>query len=85
MKHPCVEFILACACCATHSEFIQQIAPDFPEVETKIYVAGKDTEYLAKYGTVTKSMLIINESDVLPELSKSSIRKAYQDLAASVK
>lgn len=85
MNHPCVEFILACACCNTLSDFVKDLAPDYPEIETRVYVAGEDTEYLPKYGAVTSSMMVINESEVLPELSKSSIRKAFQDLAASVK
>ena len=85
MKHPCVEFILACACCTSFSDFIKEIAPKFPNVETRVYVAGKDTEYLAKYGAVTSSMLVINESEVLPELSKPAILKTFQKLNDSVK
>ncbi|MGM9589891.1 MAG: thioredoxin-like (seleno)protein SaoT [Faecousia sp.] len=85
MKHPCVEFILACACCTSLSDFVKEIAPNYPEVETRVYVAGKDTEYLAKYGTVTSSMLVINESEVLPELSKAAILKTFRDLSASAK
>ena len=54
MKHPCVEFILACACCTSFSDFIKEIAPKFPNVETRVYVAGKDTEYLAKYGKIVR-------------------------------
>ncbi|MBR4990649.1 MAG: hypothetical protein IKY96_05740 [Oscillospiraceae bacterium] len=64
---------------------MKEIAPKFPNVETRVYVAGKDTEYLAKYGTVTSSMLVINESEVLPELSKPAILKTFQKLNDSVK
>ncbi len=85
MKHPCVEFILACACCNTLAQFVRELAPEFPQVETRVYVAGEDTEYVAKYGAVTSSMLVINESEVLSPMTKSSIRKTFQDLAASVK
>ncbi len=85
MKHPCVEFILACACCDVLGEFVRTLAPEFPEIETRVYVAGVDMDYIPKYGAVTESMLVINESEVLPELSKAAIRKAFEDLAATVK
>lgn len=85
MKHPCIEFITACACCATLGDFVKEIAPDYPEIETRVYIAGEDTDYIPKYGAVTSSVLIMNESETLPELSKSSIRKAFEDLKASVK
>ena len=85
MKHPCVEFILACACCDVLGEFVRPLAPEFPEIETRVYVAGVDMDYIPKYGAVTESMLVINESEVLPELSKAAIRKAFEDLAATVK
>lgn len=85
MKHPCVEFILACACCSSLADFVREIAPKYPEVETRVYVAGKDTEYLPKYGAVTSSMLVVNEAEALPELSKAAILKTFRDLSASVK
>lgn len=85
MKHPCVEFILACACCKTLCDFVQELAPKYPEVETKVYVAGQDTEYIPKYGAVTSSMLVINESEVLADLCKSEILKTYKTLSESVK
>ena len=31
------------------------------KVHVKIYRAGKDFDYIPKYGAVTKSMLVINE------------------------
>ena len=85
MKHPCIEFITACACCATLGDFVKELAPDFPEVETRVYVAGEDTDYIPKYGAVTSSICVLNESEVLEDLSKSGIRKAFQTLAASAK
>lgn len=78
MRHPCIEFITACACCEVFADFVKTIAPDYPEVTTKLYVAGQDTDYIPKYGAVTSSILIINESEPLTELSKSAIREAYE-------
>ena len=85
MKHPCVEFILACACCDSLCQFVRELAPKYPEVETKVYVAGKDMDYIAKYGAVSSSMLVINESEVLPELTRMEIMKTFQKLSDSVK
>jgi len=85
MKHPCVEFILACSCCDSLCQFVRELAPKFPEVETRVYVAGEDTDYIPKYGVVTSSMLVINESEVLPELTRMDIMKTFQRLAESAK
>lgn len=83
MKHPSIEFITACACCATLGDFVKEIAPEYPKVETRVYIAGEDTDYIPKYGAVTSSILIMNESEVLSDLSKSSIREAFEKLSAS--
>lgn len=83
MKHPCIEFITACACCEVYAEFVKSIAPDYPEVETKVYVAGQDMDYVPKYGMVSKSTMIVNESEVITDFSKSIIREAFQRAAAS--
>lgn len=85
MKHPCVEFILACSCCDALCQFVRELAPKFPEVETRVYVAGEDTDYIPKYGVVTSSMLVINESEVLPELTRMDIMKTFQRLSESAK
>ena len=85
MKHPCVEFILACSCCDVLCQFVRELAPKFPEVETRVYVAGEDTDYIPNYGVVTSSMLVINESEVLPELTRMDIMKTFQRLSESAK
>lgn len=48
-------------------------------VEVKIYKVGEDFEYIKKYGSTTKSMLIINESKAITKLSKEAIRKAFEE------
>ncbi|MBM6991141.1 MAG: thioredoxin family protein [Mobilibacterium timonense] len=78
MKHPSIEFITACACCVTYAEMVKEMAGDFPEVETRVYVAGEDMDYIPKYGAVTESTMIINESEVVKEFSKSGIREAFR-------
>ncbi|MBQ6832825.1 MAG: hypothetical protein IJO55_00220 [Lachnospiraceae bacterium] len=64
---------------------MRELAPKFPEVETRVYVAGEDTDYIPKYGVVTSSMLVINESEVLPELTRMDIMKTFQRLSESAK
>ena len=57
---------------------MESLAPQYPQVEVKTYTAGKDGDYLPKYGMVTKSMLIINEAKVITDISKQTIRKAFE-------
>ena len=60
------------------------LLPEYPGVEVKLYEAGKDTDYIPKYGAVTKSVLIVNESRAVTELSKSSIREAFESASKNV-
>lgn len=48
-------------------------------VAVKIYKVGEDFDYIKKYGSTTKSMLIINESKAITKLSKEAIRKAFEE------
>lgn len=57
---------------------MESLAPSYPQVTVRTYTAGKDVDYLPKYGMVTKSMLIINETKVISDISKSTIRKAFE-------
>lgn len=41
----------------------------------KIYHAGKDVEYLSKYGMVFNGTMIINESKKVERLSRENIEK----------
>jgi len=56
-----VEFINTCPCCNAYGKFLEDLAKKYPEqIELKIYYAGKDVDYVAKYGMVTRGTLIIN-------------------------
>lgn len=44
-----------------------------------IYKAGKDFDYIKKYGTVTKSMVVINEKKAVTKLTKPAIRQAFEE------
>lgn len=48
-------------------------------MDVKIYKSGVDTEYVAKYGAISKSMLIINERKAVAKLSKSAVRNAFEE------
>ena len=41
--------------------------------------AGKDFDYIPKYGAVTKSMVVINEKKAVTKLTKPAIRKAFEE------
>lgn len=61
-----------------YAGFVKSVAPDYPEIEVRLYEAGVDTDYIPKYGILTKSILVINESIAVTNLSKSAIRKAFK-------
>ena len=48
-------------------------------VEVKIYRSGVDTDYVAKYGAISKSMLIVNESIAIAMLSIRAVRNAFEE------
>ena len=63
---------------------MKSLAKDYPQIEVRCYENGVDTEHISKYGSVSTSMLIINESEAITDLSKMAIRKAFMKLAASL-
>ncbi len=62
---------------------MKSLAEDYPQIDVRVYEAGIDVDYIPKYGMVTSSILIINESEAVTDLSKSTIRKAFKRLAGS--
>ena len=63
---------------------MQSLAEDYPQITVRCYEAGVDWDYVPKYGMVTSSVLIVNESVAITDLSKSAIRKAFRELAGEV-
>ena len=53
------------------------------KVHVKIYRAGKDFDYIPKYGAVTKSMLVINEKKAVTQLTKPAVRDAFKEALKS--
>ena len=62
---------------------MKSLAKDYPQIEVRVYTAGVDTDYIPKYGMLTSSLLVINESTAVTDLSKASIRKAFETAAKS--
>lgn len=76
MSNVHVEFINTCACCDEHGENIKTIAARFGDrVNVTIYYAGKDFDYLKKYGMISKGTMIINGVKRYENLSKERIEK----------
>ncbi|HEX2967277.1 MAG TPA: thioredoxin-like (seleno)protein SaoT [Syntrophorhabdaceae bacterium] len=75
-----IEFINTCAHCAETGRLIRQTAAGYGDaVEMKEYVAGKDFDYLKKYGMISKGTMIINEKVKYDNLSKEIIEKAIKE------
>ena len=75
-----VEFINTCPCCNEHGDTIKAIASQYDgEIDVSIYYAGKDFDYLKKYGMINKGTMIINEKKKYDNLSKDIIEKAITE------
>lgn len=75
-----VDFINTCPCCDEHVQTIKSAAAKYGDsVEVRIYYAGKDFDYLKKYGMVTKGTMIINGRKKIDNLSKAIIESAIED------
>lgn len=48
-------------------------------MEVKVYYAGKDFEYIKKYGVVYRGTLIINEEKKIEKLSKEIIEVVIEE------
>ncbi len=65
--------------------FVESLAESYPQVEVKTYTAGVDFDYIPKYGVLTASLLVINESIGITDISKSAIRKAFETAIKTAK
>ncbi|MDY4194145.1 MAG: thioredoxin-like (seleno)protein SaoT [Bariatricus sp.] len=80
MEKPCIEYISACARCEVFGDLVQVLEKEYEgRVNVKIYRAGKDFDYIKKYGATTKSMLIINEKKAITKLTKPAVRQAFEE------
>lgn len=76
MKKVLVEFINTWAGCDGYTHAVEAAAAKYEDkVDVKIYYAGKNTEYIKKYGVIFRATLIINEKKKIQRLSKNIIEK----------
>jgi hypothetical protein len=74
-----VEFINTCPCCDAYGRILENLAKKYPDdMELKLYSAGGDMSYVAKYGMVTRGTMIINGKDKYEEgfINKRIIEEA---------
>ncbi len=61
-------------------DLVQVLGKEYEgRVNVAIYRAGKDFDYIKKYGAVTKSMLVINERKAVTKLTKPAVRAAFEE------
>lgn len=80
MNKVTVEFINTCPCCDEHGENIKNIAAEFGDaVDVSIYYAGKDFDYLKKYGMINKGTMLVNGKRKYENLSKDIVEQAIRE------
>ena len=76
MSKVLVEFINTCPTCDGYLSYLKELQETYKDkIEVKLYYAGKDFDYLAKYGMVDRGTLIINEKNRYDVLSKKLIEQ----------
>lgn len=64
--------------------FVESLKKQYSDkLEVVIYKAGKDFGYIKKYGSTSKSMLVINESKAIKSINKETIVKAFEEAISS--
>lgn len=80
MSKVLVEFINTWSGCDGNTRAVEAAAAKYKDkVEVKIYYAGKDFDYIKKYGVIFKGTMIINETKKIDRLSKDTIEKAIAE------
>lgn len=71
-----VEFVNTCPCCNHIGEHVKKVSARYGDkVECHVYMAGRDFDYVKKYGMLSKGTLIINEKDAYDTLSPEIVEK----------
>lgn len=80
MSSVLVEFINTWSGCDGYTRAVEAAAAKYKDkVKVKIYYAGKDFDYIKKYGVIFKGTLIINEKIKIEKINKNTIEKAIED------
>ena len=73
-----IEFINVCAWCDRYGSLVKALGEKHKgKICVKIYKAGKDFEYIKKYGMVSKSMIVINEKEKVSTLDEKIIKNLF--------
>ncbi|TXJ20562.1 thioredoxin family protein [Brachyspira aalborgi] len=76
MSKMLVEFINTCSTCDGYSSYLNELYNQYRDkIELKIYYAGKDFDYIQKYGIIDRGTLIINGKNRYEILNKKLIEK----------
>lgn len=79
MKKILVELVNTCPTCDQYERILEEMVKKYPEnITSKVYYAGKDFDYIKKYGPVMKGTIIIDEKKRLDNLSKKTIQEAIE-------
>lgn len=85
MKKNLIEFINVCAWCDTLTPFVEELGKKYKDhVDVKIYKAGKDFDYIRKYGMFNKSVLIVDEKKVIDNVNKSTVEKTFMSIVGNI-
>ena len=77
-----IEFINVCAWCDKYGGLVKALGEEYSDkITVKIYKAGKDFDYIKKYGMVTKSMIVINEKEKFSTLDEKIIKNIFLKVA----
>lgn len=80
-----IEFINVCAWCNTYTLLVEELGKKYNDkLDIKIYKAGKDFEYIKKYGMFNKSVLIVNETRIIDDINKTSIEQIFKEVADGI-
>ncbi|WP_163340323.1 thioredoxin-like (seleno)protein SaoT [Desulfopila sp. IMCC35008] len=80
-----VEFINTCPCCDEYVTIIRDyIKSKEGKVSLKVYYAGKDFDYIRKYGPVNKGTMIIDGKKKYDSLTTPVIHNAIDEAMSEV-
>ncbi|WP_031483268.1 thioredoxin-like (seleno)protein SaoT [Maridesulfovibrio frigidus] len=83
MSKTLVEFINTCPCCDEYVNIIEKTTSQYgSSIDLKVYYAGKDFDYVRKYGQVNKGTMIINERKKYDSLTTTVIENAIAEAVA---
>ena len=78
-----VEFINTCPSCDGYTRIVREAAARHADsVECRIYYAGRDFDYISKYGVITRGTLVVDGRIRVEDLSRRTIEAAIDEAAS---